>query len=246
MQTLARTAWVEFKLFTREPLTVLFTFAIPLVFLYVLGGVFGNTPNQRVYGGFGAMNFYVPAYIALVVAAIGLIAMPVHLASYRERGVLRRFRASSIPVWSVFGAQIVVTFILGVLASLLLVLVAFPGYNIERPQSLPGVIAGFILGAITFGAIGLLLGLALPTARAAQGVGVLLWFVMMIIDGAGPPFEVLPSSLVHLGDATPLKHLVLLIQDAWLGPGWNTAEMLFVGAFLAGASLLTLFFARRS
>ena len=58
-------------------------------------------------------------------------------------------------------------------------------------------------------------------------------------------FEVLPSSLVHLGDATPLKHLVLLIQDAWLGPGWNTTEMLVVGAFLAGAALLTLLFARR-
>lgn len=245
MRTLIKTSWIELKLFAREPLTMLFTFAIPLVFLYVLGGVFGNTPDPGVYRGFGAMDFYVPAYIALVVASIGLIALPVHLAAYRERGVLRRFRASSIPIWSVFGAQIVVTFIVGVLSSILLVLVAFATYQAESPKSFFEVLIAFILGTLTFTTLGLFLGLALPNARAAQGAGVLLWFVMLMIGGAGPPFEVLPSSLVHIGDATPLKHVVLLLQDPWLGVGWNGTEMLIVGGFLAAFTLLAVIFARR-
>jgi ABC-2 type transport system permease protein len=245
MRALTKTAWVELKLFTREPLTMLFTFAIPFVFLFVLGGVFGNTPDPKVYRGFGAMDFYVPAYIALVVAAIGLIALPVHLASYRERGVLRRFRASTIPAWSVLGAQVAVTFIVGALASLVLVLVAFATYHTESPQSLVGVVAAFVLGGLTFATLGLFLGLALPNARAAQGAGVLLWFVMMLIDGPGPPFEILPTALVRVGDATPLKHLVLLMQDPWLGLGWNGQEMLIVVGFLVGAAILTFVFARR-
>ena len=57
MQALMKTTWVELKLFAREPLTMLFTFAIPLVFLFVLGGVFGNTPDPNVYRGFGAMDY---------------------------------------------------------------------------------------------------------------------------------------------------------------------------------------------
>lgn len=106
MHALIKTTWVELKLFIREPLTVLFTFAIPFVVLFVLGGVFGNRPTDpNVYRGFGILNYYVPAYVALVVAAIGLIALPVHLGAYRERGVLRRFRASTIPVGSVWGGR---------------------------------------------------------------------------------------------------------------------------------------------
>ena len=57
MSALAKAAWIELKLFTREPLTVLFTFAIPLIFLYVLGGVFGNHADPKVYRGFGALDY---------------------------------------------------------------------------------------------------------------------------------------------------------------------------------------------
>lgn len=34
--------------------------------------------------------------------------MPVRLASYRERGVLRRFRASAMPIWAILGSQIAI------------------------------------------------------------------------------------------------------------------------------------------
>jgi ABC-2 type transport system permease protein len=53
-------------LFVREPMTVAFTLVLPLLFLFVLGGVFGNTPNAKVYGGHGPLDFYVPAYIGMV------------------------------------------------------------------------------------------------------------------------------------------------------------------------------------
>ncbi len=246
MRALTKTTWVELKLFTREPLTVLFTFAIPFVVLFVLGSVFGNAPpNPHVYRGVGTLNYYVPAYVALVVAAIGLIALPVHLAAYQERGVLRRFRASTIPVWSVFGAQIAATFVIEVLASAILVIVALAVYHTRSPQSLGEVIGAFFLGALTFGMIGLFLGLALP-ARAAQGAGVLLWFVMMQISGPGAPPEVLPTAILRVADATPLQHLVVLMQDAWFGFGWNNGEMLSLLGFLAGATALTIVFARRS
>jgi ABC-2 type transport system permease protein len=245
MRTLTKTTWVELKLFAREPLTVVFTFAIPLMLLFILGSAFGNQPDPKVYRGFGAMDYYVPAYIALVVAAVGLIALPVHLASYRERGVLRRLRASAIPVWGVFGAQVAVTVIVGILSSLLLVLVAAATYTIASPRSLVGVVAAFALGALTFATFGLFLGLVLPSARAAQAAGVLLWFGMLLIGGGGPPFELLPAALVSAGDATPLKHVVILLQDPWLGLGWNASQMLIVGGFLAVPAILTLIVSRR-
>jgi hypothetical protein len=94
MRVLAVSTWIEVKLFLREPLTVVFTLALPLLFLFVLGGIFGNTPDPAVFRGAGPLDFYVPGYLALVWAAVGLLAFPVQIARYREDGVLRRFRAS--------------------------------------------------------------------------------------------------------------------------------------------------------
>ena len=69
MIALRRMAWVELKLFLREPLTVVFALVLPLIILVVMAGVFGNAPDPEYYGGHGPMDFYTPAYVGLVVAA---------------------------------------------------------------------------------------------------------------------------------------------------------------------------------
>ena len=49
----------------------------------------------------------------LGLGATGLIMLPVHIASYRERGVLRRFAASGFPRWSFALAQLAMRVALG-------------------------------------------------------------------------------------------------------------------------------------
>ena len=137
MKSLLKLTWVELKLFFREPLTLVFSFALPVVFLLVMGGVFGNKPDttsMHIYRGVGAVNYYNPAYIALVLASIGIVAMPVHLTSYRERRVLKRFHASSFSVWDVIGSQILVSFFIAILGSILLTVVSMFVYHSEAPK----------------------------------------------------------------------------------------------------------------
>jgi ABC-2 type transport system permease protein len=244
MKTLTKMTWVEIKLFAREPLTVVITFALPLIMLYILGGVFGNSPEPGFYRGFGAMNFYVPAYVGLVIASVSLTGLPVHLAEYRERGVLRRFHASSVSAWRVFASQMIVSFVIAALGGLLLIGVAFLAHDIHAPQSLIGVLAAFGLSTLSFTALGILLGMVFPTVRAAQGAGLLLWFVMLILAGSGPPPEVLPDTMRRIGDLTPLKHVNTLLQDAWLGFGWNAGESLVLIGILALSVLLAIRFFR--
>ncbi len=47
MAALAKLTWVEVKLFSREPITVIFSLAFPLVTLIVLAGVFGNEVDKE-------------------------------------------------------------------------------------------------------------------------------------------------------------------------------------------------------
>ena len=239
---LRTSAWVEGKLFLREPMTVAFTLALPLLFLFVLGGVFGNKPDAKVYGGHGPLDFYVPAYLGLVWAAVGLLALPVHLARYREDGVLRRLRASAVPRWTVIGAQAIVAAAIALAGAVLLVIAAVLTYHVRAPWSPPGVVAAWLLAGLVFVSLGILLG-CLPTSRGALSAGLGLFFVMMMLSGAGPPFEVMTSVMRGVSDALPLTYVNRILQAPWLGTAlqWRDVTVAFGIAFASAVASWAVF-----
>ena len=248
MRTFIKLSWVELKLFVREPITVIFTLALPIIFLFVMGGVFGNEANTDdsgmvIFRGVGPLDYYIPAYFGLVMMAIGTVALPVHLAGYRERGVLRRLHASSISVWSILGSQMVVSFVIAVLGSVLIFILGIIVYSPHMPQEVGLLLLAFLLGLVSFTALGFFLGAVLPSTRSAQGLGLILFFVMMILGGAGPPPEVLTGAMDIVGQITPLRHVIIILQDPWLGFGWNTpASLVVVGIILVAVFLSARFF----
>ncbi|MDH3260594.1 MAG: ABC transporter permease [Acidimicrobiia bacterium] len=245
MTSLLKMTWVETKLFLREPVTVLFTFALPLMVLYVLGGVFGNEGDTGgnggfvVYGGYGPTNWYTPAYVGLAIAGVAMIGVPAHIAEYRERGVLRRLRASSVSRTGFLSAQLIVSFFIAAIGSVLLLAVAFPSTEVDTPVSAGLFLIAFVLGAVCFSAFGILVGTVLPTARAAQSAGLLLWFLFMFVSGAGPPPEVLPESLAAIGEYAPLTPVIKMLQEPWLSGEWAvgpSVAVLAIGVVSAGAA----------
>lgn len=246
MGTLARLSWVELKLFVREPLTVVFSLILPVIILFVLGGVFGNETSQPgeevVFRGIGPMSYYVPAYVALVVASVCVISIPTHLAGNRERGVLKRFHASSVGAWTVAGAEMVVAFALSAVSVAILVIVAGLAYDFDPADSVGGVIGVFALLTIGFGVFGIFLGAVLPTARAAQAVGMLVWFIMLFLGGAGPPPEVLTDAMRSVSELTPLWHAVQMMQSVWLGLDAGLSWVVFGAIVLVSGVLGIRFF----
>jgi ABC-2 type transport system permease protein len=244
MRALAKLSWVELKLFARDPVTVIFSLAFPVITFFVLAGVFGNEPEfdngEPVWRGVGPTDYYVAAYIGLVMASIGLIALPVHLAAYREQGVLRRLRASSISLWAVLGSQVVFAVVMATIGGILITIAATLSYGTQLPDAPGQLVVAFALSALCFSAIGVLLGSVLATTRAAQGGGLILFFVMFMISGTGPPREVMSGAMQLLGDLTPLRYVIFILQDPWLGFGWDGTTYLIVAAITVLASLISL------
>jgi ABC-2 type transport system permease protein len=248
MKALRKMTWIELKLFLRDPLSVLFTLALPFFFLVVLNGVFGNEvavePEEDVWRGVGPSDYYVPAYLGLVMAAIGVLSMPVRLANYRERGVLRRFRASAMPLWAILGAQIAIALLTAVVGA---VSIAVASTLIYGTELLPAdgllFIPAYALASLAFAALGVFLGSVLPTSRSAQGAGIMLFFVMFLLSGCGPPRDVLSGPMRAVGDAFPLAWVIRLLQDPWLGFGWaGTASLVVAGVLVGSVALSVRFF----
>ncbi|MFN0091040.1 MAG: ABC transporter permease [Acidimicrobiales bacterium] len=246
IRTALRLGWLEIKLLVREPVTVVFALLLPLVFLFILGGVFGNegsTPDEEVvWRGVGAMSFYVPAYLVLVAMSVRLVSIPTHLAGDRERGVLRRYRASAISVGAIAGAQLIVASAVSAVSSLVLIGSAGLMYDFEWPDRM--IVTAGVLGTIVAGAacFGVLLGAVVPTARAAQAFGLLLWFVMMLLGGAGPPEEALTGAMRAVSLAIPMTHAVRMLHQPWLGLDPGLAWLTFTGQAVVSLAVGLRFF----
>jgi len=225
----------ELKLMTRDPLVLTFVFAFPIVTMLIIGGAFGTHPTP----GFDFVNpahWYVASYLTVVIAAMGLVMLPVHLASYRERGVLRRFAAAGFPRWSFAIAQLVVGLLTTLVACALLLVVAAPVYGIPPLHDWWRVALAFALGAVAFVSLGVLLGSVLPSARAAQAVGLLLFFPSFLLGAGGPPPHVMGSAVRHIAGPLPLTLLTNAVREPWLGLGAATGSLIAVGVIAVVAT----------
>ncbi len=237
MKTLAKLTWVELKLFAREPFAVIFAFAFPLIVLVVITGSFGNQPDPD-FGGARPQDYYLASYIAVVIAAIGLLAVPVHLASYRERGVLRRFRASALPMWALLAAQALVGLATAVVGAVVLVVVGSLMYGAALPVSPWTAAGGFLLSAVAFIAVGFFIAGLTQRARAAQAIGMMLFFPMWLLSGAGPPPDVMGEGMRTVSGFLPLTHVVRALQSPWLGWAGSAGTVAVLAGMLIGGSVL--------
>lgn len=232
----------ELKLMTRDPLVLTFVFVFPIVTMLIIGGSFGTEPDPA-FANTNPAHWYVASYLTVVIAATGLVMLPVHLASYRERGVLRRFAAAGFPRWSFAIAQLVVGLVTTAVACVLLLIVAAPVYGIPAVHDGWRVGAALALGALGFVSLGVLLGTLLPSAGAAQAVGLLLFFPSFLLGAGGPPPNVMGSVLRNIADRLPLTLVTNAVREPWLGLGTASGSLVVVAVLAAAATVVA---ARRS
>ena len=212
--------WAELKLYFRVPIMAFFTLAVPAMILILFGSIFGNEPNP-VYGGYGTVDASVPAYTALIICLSALLSLPITLANYRERGILRRYRATPVSPAAILGAQLAVQFLMTLAGMGLLVLIGKWVYHLRFAGNVWSVLAAFTLSCLSFFALGMILAGWLPSVRLASIVGNVLLYPMIYLSGATIPMEIMPEGVRNVGKFIPLTHVVTLLQGLWKGETWN-------------------------
>ena len=233
MKAFLTLTWTESKLFLREPSATFFTLGFPLLLLFAFGAIFGNGPASAP-GDVGYTTRAVPGYVALTIGSLGLLSLPITLATQRDQGILRRFRATPLRPTIVLGTQAAVNLVMLLVSTALLLVAAPIAYAVPLPPSSLLALGALLFAGIAFLSLGFLLGALMPTARAAQSVGMALFFPMLFLSGAAIPQFLFPDWLATASLALPLTHVTRLLQDAWLHGQWNgTAGLVLAGTGLA-------------
>jgi len=216
MRGLWKLTVIEFKLFLREPEAFFFTLIFPLVMLFVFGSIYGNDPRDY-FGGFGMVDFSVPAYIGLVIAVAGLMNLPIGVAFDREKGVLRRLRATPAKASTILTAWVGVYFLATVIGAFLLIIFGKLVYGLRFGGNGWWVLFMFILGTFSMFAFGFIIASVAKTGRTASVIGMVLFFPMIFFSGATIPWSQLPDTVQTIGNAMPLTYIVRVLQGLWLG-----------------------------
>jgi len=220
VRQLIRLFVTEVRLFAREPQVLVFVVGFPIITVLVLGGVFGTETDDSGFEYINPSHFYAAAYFGVVLAAIGLIMLPARVASYREQGVLRRYETAGFARWVFPTVQYLcgLTFALIGFTSLLLT-AQFGGDGIPPVDDLGATALGIAVGTLAFISFGVALGMLYPTARAASGLGLAMFFPMFLLSGGGPPPEALTDGMRTVANWLPLTHVTRAAQEPWLGLG---------------------------
>jgi ABC-2 type transport system permease protein len=208
--------WLETKLYFRVFYSPFFAIAFPIMILLLFGSIYGNTPDE-FYGGYGAADFTTATAIGIVIVVNGIMSLPMSLALYRSRKILKRFRATPASPVLLMSAQFAVNFFMTLLGAALLVVVGKVVFGAHRYGGLLPFAGAVVLTVLSIFALGLVIASLAPSEKAANIIGNLVYFPMVFLSGATLPAQMFPEGLRKVTQIFPLTHGVTLIKGVWLG-----------------------------
>jgi ABC-2 type transport system permease protein len=204
----------ELKLLSRERVRVALPIVLPLVLIIILGNVRSFRQPSATYGGESLIDLYTTVMVVFGLALLALTNMPMMLADYRERGVLRRLQTTPIGPARVLAAQLAADLAVAVVMVVLILAVARIGFAVPLPRQVGGFILAALLAAAALLGAGLLIASIAPTGRVARGIGAVLFYAMMFFAGLWLPLPSMPAVLQHISHATPLGAAVPALTAA--------------------------------
>lgn len=236
------------KTFWRNPASVFFTVALPLIFLLIFATIFGNDTIDEL-GGIKTTTYYVPAIVTLAVVSATMQSLAISLTVDRENGILKRGRGTPLPNWAFFAGRVGNAVVVSVLMLVLVTAVGRLVYGVEVPwERLPSVLATLVIGAAAFCCLGVALSAAIPSEDAAAPISNVAVLPLYFLSGVFIPETEIPDGVLKVADFFPIRHFFQAFFTAFdpstSGAGFEWGHLGIVLAWGALGLVLALRFFR--
>lgn len=216
----------EVKVTVRDVPVTLITIAFPVVVVAVFGLIAHPGDNQDAL-----RYFYQPMSLSMGIGVLAFSLMATEMATYRERGILRRMAVTPVRPSRLLSAQLVVNAAIAAV-SVVVIIVGTAGFGFPLPQNVPGFLVSILLSITALLSVGLLIAAVAPTARVATAVGVAFYFLNLVLGGIFVPKEQLPAGLANAGDFVPLGAMLSSLRATWAGEAPSALHLIVLGAYI--------------
>ena len=229
------------KQFWREPASVFFTVAMPLIFLFLFSSIFGSN-KVNVDGHFVKTTAYmVPGIVTLAAVSATLVNLAITFTILREKGLLKRVRSTPLPPWVYLGGRVATATGITAVMVVAVTVLGRLAYGVAIPTTtLPGLLITLVVGTASFCAMGFALTAAIPSENAAPAITNAVILPLYFFSGIFIPEDNLPKAMKFVGSLFPVRHLFRAYFAAFdpvaSGPGiaWGHLGVLVLWGLAGG------------
>lgn len=196
----------ELKLSIRSFDAVFFGVIMPVLIITVIYIV----NKEHITGNFGA-------YISIGICAIGLMALPLTLADYRDKQILKKLQVTPVSPGKLLAVQVIVQSIMAISSALITAIAAILFFKYQLAGSLLQTLLSYILVLVSIFSIGLLITSIAPTSKKAGFLCSLAYFPMLLLSGTTIPGSVFPEIVQKVTSFLPLTQGIKLLNGVTTG-----------------------------
>ena len=222
-----RNAWtltkVRMRLALRNRAFIFFSLIFPLVFLFLLVALLARR-------NVAAVPYALASVLALTVMG-SFWGLSMQLVTFREQGILRRFRIAPVGPGAMLASSILSNYIMTLPTVIIEFVLARRIFHMSQWGNLGGVFFLVTLGIITFAALGLIIASVTNSTQETQVINQILWSLFLFLSGATIPLPILPVWI---------QHFALFLPATYLVTGLERVMVARVGIMQVGAELIAL------
>jgi ABC-2 type transport system permease protein len=186
------------------------------------------------------LDFLVPGIVALSIMQTAIFGIAGTMVTYKEKGVLRRLRATPLPMRSFMGSNVTVRVVTALIQTAIVLAVGMLLFHVTVNGSLLLVAVVAVVGAGCFVSLGFAIAAVSKNQEVAQALMNVVQTPMMFLSGIFFPMANAPAWIQPIVKVLPLTYLAnalraVIIDDASL---WAVRWDLFIllaatGVFVA-------------
>ncbi|MBD2844276.1 ABC transporter permease [Paenibacillus sp. IB182496] len=190
------------------------------------------------------IDFLVPGIVAMMIMSNNLNGVAGQIASWRERGILRRMQSTPLHAASFIGAQITARLLLNGLQAVIVVLIGQLAFGTQVNGSWLLLLGLIVMGTLAFMSIGFIIAGLAKTPESAGPIAGFVSFPLLFLGGVFFPIANMPDFLQPIVELLPISHLATGMRQvmnvgASLGDIWYDAALL--GGWLIAAFVIASF-----
>jgi ABC-2 type transport system permease protein len=197
---------MRLQLAVRNRAFFFFSLVMPLIFLFIAVLIVGSGKARWASYIFGTI---------LCTTVMGSFwGLSVQLVTFREQGILRRFRLAPLGAGPMLASSILSNYFLVLPVALFELLVCRFLFHMQSWGNLWAIFMLVTIGSATFSALGLVVASVTNTMQETQMINNLIWMGFLFLSGATIPLASFPTWLQRVALFVPAQYLATGLQSA--------------------------------
>lgn len=197
---------MRMRLAVRNRAFFFFSFVMPLLFLFGAITFFAK--------GRGGVVAYVLGAILTLTVMGSFWGLSVQLVTFREQGILRRFRIAPVKASAMLASSIIANYFLTLPIVVIEIVLCRYAFHLQSWGNLWAIFVLVTLGAAAFAAFGLIVASVTNTMQETQMINNLIWMGFLFLSGATIPLAVFPGWLQRFALFIPATYLATGLEFA--------------------------------